>query len=235
MRYLGGKERIANALCAYLESVRKPDQVFTDLTVGGLSVIARMQRPKQGFDIHDELVYFYQFISHNPEMLEELPERVSEYDFITAKQSSVEECWYRPFVEFGCSYSGKGFQTGYARERSGTRNFAINAKNSLRRKFKDLYGVEFRHQDLFDYEAEGELIYIDPPYANTTKYSVKFDYENFWDKVRELSLNNDVYVSEYTAPDDFECVWSKQKRMGLRTKKGGQEIRIEKLFKHGRI
>lgn len=234
MHYLGGKERIAKHICEYLESVRKPGQVFTDLTVGGLSIIARMQKPKKGYDIHDELVYFYQYLSHNPEMLEKLPEEIDEYQFKQVKDSLYEECWYRPFVEFGCTFGGKGFSDGYARTNAKNPNgYAIGAKNSLRRKFKDLYGVEFKHQDLFDYEAKGELIYIDPPYQGTTKYNAvkPFNYKGFWDKVRELSKDNDVYVSEYEAPEDFECVWSKEKKLGLRTKDGKQPVRIEKIFK----
>ncbi|MBV5283409.1 MAG: DNA adenine methylase [Paludibacter sp.] len=52
------------------------------------------------------------------------------------------------------------------------------------------------------------VIYCDPPYANTTKYSKEgFDSVAFWQWCREKSLeSHKVYVSEYNAPDDFVCI-----------------------------
>jgi DNA adenine methylase len=50
------------------------------------------------------------------------------------------------------------------------------------------------------------LIYCDPPYAKTTKYSSDFDSSKFWDWVREMSKDNIVLVSECQAPDDFQSV-----------------------------
>jgi DNA adenine methylase len=41
-----------------------------------------------------------------------------------------------------------------------------------------------------------------------------------------------VYVSEYTAPDDFKCIWEKKKKDGMATTKKGkkQNTKTEKLF-----
>ncbi len=33
------------------------------------------------------------------------------------------------------------------------------------------------------------------------------DYDRFWNWVRELSKDNYVFVSEQTAPGDFEVIW----------------------------
>lgn len=55
----------------------------------------------------------------------------------------------------------------------------------------------------------GNLIYCDPPYANSTRESCNmpaFDYVGFWDVVRRWSKNNVVFISEREAPADFECV-----------------------------
>ena len=62
------------------------------------------------------------------------------------------------------------------------------------------------------------LIYCDPPYQ-TTKYPIKYrtetskydDFDNvqFWKVMREWSIDNYVFISETTAPDDFVKVWSK--------------------------
>jgi DNA adenine methylase len=41
---------------------------------------------------------------------------------------------------------------------------------------------------------------------------------------------NNVIISEYQAPDDFKCIWSKETKTDIRTKDNGKETRIEKLF-----
>lgn len=77
------------------------------------------------------------------------------------------------------------------------------------------------------------LIYCDPPYASTTGYkgTGKFNHEQFWQWVREMSKENHVYVSEYVAPDDFKVVWQTQTTTDMRTKNGSSP-RVEKLFKY---
>jgi len=51
------------------------------------------------------------------------------------------------------------------------------------------------------------LVYCDPPYRGSTGYDGWFDSRAFWqwcrDKTRE---GHTVFVSEYKAPPDFECV-----------------------------
>jgi DNA adenine methylase len=74
------------------------------------------------------------------------------------------------------------------------------------------------------------VIYCDPPYINTRAYMnvPKFDHNKFYDWVRELSKQHYVYISELVMPDDFECIWSRQM-----TGNGKMSTnRIEKLFVH---
>ena len=48
------------------------------------------------------------------------------------------------------------------------------------------------------------IIYCDPPYAGTAEYKEgAFNHIAFWQWVREKSKTNKIYVSEYSAPDDF--------------------------------
>lgn len=52
----------------------------------------------------------------------------------------------------------------------------------------------------------------------------------FWQWCRDMvSKGHTVFVSEYNAPDDFECVWSKQVASVL-GKKGANKKPIEQLF-----
>ena len=74
-----------------------------------------------------------------------------------------------------------------------------------------LQDIHFETKDLYDLDCEGYMIYIDPPYKDTKPYdsSEHFDHYKVWEKVRELSKNNLVIVSEQNAPDDFNKIWSR--------------------------
>lgn len=75
----------------------------------------------------------------------------------------------------------------------------------------DLAKVEFAQMDYADYEfREGDVVYCDPPYRNTDGYrhtKEKFDHDKFWEWVR--TRNYPVYVSEYSAPEDFVSIFEK--------------------------
>ena len=62
-----------------------------------------------------------------------------------------------------------------------------------------------------DYQySEGDVVYCDPPYANTKGYnSGAFDNAAFWDWVH--TRDYPVFVSEYAAPEGFTPVWQKGK------------------------
>ena len=76
---------------------------------------------------------------------------------------------------------------------------------------------------------DDDVVYCDPPYANTYKYTVDFDNEGFWQWCR--TRNFPVYISEYRAPEDFISVWSKEKRR-LFSSSNLSANAIEHLFLH---
>jgi len=67
--------------------------------------------------------------------------------------------------------------------------------------------IDFTSFDYRDYQhEEGDVVYCDPPYAGTEKYDGNtFDHASFWEWVR--TRDYPVYVSEYSAPDDFISIW----------------------------
>ena len=80
---------------------------------------------------------------------------------------------------------------------------------------------------------EGDVVYCDPPYANTDGYrSGDFDSVAFWEWAR--TRDYPVYVSEYSAPDDFVSIWSKEKRSLFNGKKQST-LKVEHLFVHRRF
>ena len=79
---------------------------------------------------------------------------------------------------------------------------------------------------------EGAIVLADPPYANTTGYSLgKFDSDEFWEYMREISKKHTVLICEQTAPNDFECVWKQELMRILDVNKNNNFKITEKLFK----
>jgi DNA adenine methylase len=71
------------------------------------------------------------------------------------------------------------------------------------------------------------------PYENTKQYSTSkgFNHSNFWEWCRGMTKEgHQVFVSEYNAPNDFTCIWSKETTNSMNTTKTYQPT--EKLFQY---
>lgn len=160
----------------------------------------------------------------------ELPEQITEEQYKYIKTHKDEDKTLTGFVGFGCSFGGKFFG-GYARNKEQT-NYALQSKKSLLKDMIYLPNAEFTCLDYRDVDIpNGSIVYADPPYANTTTYQgQKFDSEAFWEYMRQISKHNQVFISEQTAPDDFECIWEKPFTRTLDRNKDNQFKVIEKLF-----
>lgn len=76
---------------------------------------------------------------------------------------------------------------------------------------------------------------VTPPYRGAEKYYNEnkngFQYEEFDKWCIEISKNNTVLISEYNMPEDkFDCIWSKEHKVGNSPTHKEHGIRIEKLF-----
>ena len=80
-------------------------------------------------------------------------------------------------------------------------------------------------------KIKGALIYCDPPYEGTTEYHSSFNSGEFWEDMRNLSKDNYVFISEYSAPKDFICI-AKKTKMNSVAGGGATRKRIEKVFVH---
>lgn len=104
----------------------------------------------------------------------------------------------------------------------------------MKKQAPNLKGIVFKNQNYWELEpVKNALIYLDPPYQGTHHYGYanqgKMDYNKFWNWVRQLSKDNFVFVSEQTAPDDFEIVWEKDAKRT--TGKDNNFKAVERLFK----
>ena len=96
-----------------------------------------------------------------------------------------------------------------------------------------LNDIEFKYGDyeeLYSDDIYDCLIYCDIPYKDTKQYntSLNFNYDRFWNWAERMSEKNIVLVSEYQAPDNWECIWEKDLP---KTMNHGNNVQaVERLF-----
>jgi len=229
MHYLGGKFRVGKQIANFLNNLRESNQPYWEPFVGAAWVLMRIKdTPNYASDIHYELIEMWKALQQGwiP------PNKISENEYSLAKRGICSP-ELTAFIGFGCSWGGKYFG-GYARD-STNRNYAQNAKNSLLKQITQVSTTKFFQADYSSCETPNEqmLIYCDPPYIDTTKYSMVLDYESFWKRCKTLSLSgHTVVVSEYQAPYDWYCVLEMPTRTDYRSKDNRMIPRIERLFIH---
>ena len=228
MQYQGGKFQIAKPLCAFLERMRDPGQLFVEPFLGGCNIFPRMRLPKLGSDVLPDLALLYRAVRDGWDP----PEEVSEELWRELKHA--EPSALRAFAGFACSFGGKWFG-GYASVRKSGQHYARNGRNRL---LADRAGLQRADIHCATYDEldipDGALVYCDPPYAGTCGYlaTVDFDHGRFWAWVEALGPRAYVYVSEYSAPEGFEEAWSIDRLMRMR-RHGPCETRTERLFTCG--
>lgn len=168
------------------------------------------------------------------------PDTVSEEEYKHIKQHKEENRPLTAFVGFGCSFGGKWF-AGYARhgtkgKHSQEKSSCDESKRALLRDIGILKNAEFISKDYKDVTlAPDSVIYADPPYKNKmAAYGLKekFDTDEFWEYMREISKEHDVFISELEAPEDFVPIWEKQVLRQLSNCSAPNFISKEKLFIH---
>lgn len=135
------------------------------------------------------------------------------------------------WVGFMASFNGRFYDGGYS-GKTETRDYVDEQiRNTLAQLplIKDVVFYAGSYDEIFP--IQNSIIYCDIPYQNTKQYSYsnKFDYDKFWDWVREKSEHHQVFVSEYTAPTDFEVVWEKKVTNSMHPTKTKRTT--EKLYK----
>ena len=226
MHYLGGKQRICHIITPIIQSFLHPNNIYIEPFVGSASILCKINHPTRiASDNNVALINMFKAISNGWEP----PDILSHDEYLDLKSKNDPSDPLTAFAGIGCSFSGKWFG-GYARSsnKNKSRNYALNAKNSLQKKFKTLNNVIWLSKDYstLDYPSNA-IIYCDPPYNNTTGYRDLFNTTQFFEFMRNLP--NIVIISEYAAPPDFICIKEIHHRTGLHAK---SPTRLEKLFIH---
>ena len=116
----------------------------------------------------------------------------------------------------------------------------LGGKARLAEQLADVIpAVSFHHRtyDAWDI-GPGDVVYCDPPYAGTTGYkgTPTFDHDQFWDTCRKWhELGASVFVSEFTAPNDWRPVWSIERSIAVDGQRGKAHTRVDRLYMHASV
>lgn len=228
MKYMGSKNRIAKELLPIILKDRKDGQWYVEPFVGGGNMIDKVDGDRIGADSNRYAIEALIAIRDNANNLPKDNETFTEEMYKTLRSS--DDYPFKGYAGFAFSYSGK-WLGGWCRDGDNKRDYVNESYKNAVKQSPKLQGVHLIHCSYDELNVpDNSIIYCDPPYSNTTKYKDSFDHNQFWqwcrDKVKE---GHSVFVSEYNAPDDFECVWSKEIVSSL-TKNTGSKKGVEKLF-----
>ena len=234
MQYFGGKQRISKQLSEFLNEQLKEEQPFVDLFCGSCNVITKIDsnRLRIANDKHKYLINMWKALQNGWTPPDEI--RREEYKLI--RENKDDSPHLAGFVGFGCSFAGKWFE-GYAT--SNSRNYCLNAYNSVLSKLQKLRNVVFYNLDYSEVDIpKGSFVYCDIPYKNTTQYCKaevgEFNHDEFYQWVRNNSYRYDIYISEYkkNIPDDFEIVWEMESKQDIRNKENERVKTVEVLIRY---
>ena len=207
--YHGGKyklgKKIADIIYEHTKKINYSPKGYVEPFSGMLGVYRHIvkQRAELNFiasDINRDVINMWKSLQTGwiPN-----PSAITREGYNKLKSSSPSP--YRTMVGYHCSFGGI-FYGSYSEFRSTPKKMA-NISKKLVSLSDTMKHVKFECHPYNIRTYHDYIIYCDPPYQNTQqRYTVKFDSENFWDWAREMSKNNIVFISEYTAPDDFVCI-----------------------------
>lgn len=239
MKYLGSKAKIADDIVAILQGYINAFGVktYVEPFVGGFNVIDKIVCENRiGSDIDPLVCDLVETCRGDPALLDTLqtPSRAEYYD--VRDNPTKYSRWYRAAILLFASYNARVYGGCYgatARTKDGTvRDYFAEAKANFARQIPSLRGILVGcadYRELRFPERERVVIYCDPPYSSGTGYGVKFDTKEFWSWARRIAAaGHIVIVSEYAAPDDWRCIWERERMTSLdnRQKVG----RTERLF-----
>jgi DNA adenine methylase len=231
MKYMGSKARIAKELVRIILP-KGYTGVYIEPFAGGMNMMQAVPADLHRFanDSNKFIIAMFKALAEGwvP------PTHVTREHYYQCKRGECDE-HMQGYVGINCSYSGKWF-AGYAGitvTKSGVRDYQAEAYRHVLKQMEYLTGVTYSSLDYRELAIpDNSIVYCDAPYAGVSGYSAKFDILAFWDWVRKVSEHSSVYVSEYAAPDDFECLWSKELRSSLSANgvSGDSRVSVEKLF-----
>ena len=238
MKYMGSKARIAKHILPIMLKHRKEGQWWVEPFVGGANMIDKVDGNRLGADSNAGVIEALCFIRDGdiPKDNQEFTEDNYNLAAGLARHNLLQGCsdgarYYALIAfSFGAKWIG-GWSRGKDSKGEPRDYVAEQYRANIKQK-PLLRGVYLKCSSYLELLIpKNSVIYCDIPYFGATKYKDSFDHVRFWGWCRaKVKAGHQVFISEYSAPADFVCVWQKEIQSGLNvnsSKKG-----VEKLFIH---
>lgn len=236
---MGSKAKYAKYLLPYILANRIPDQYYVEPFVGGANMIDKVTGPKMASDINPYLISMWQVLKDGwvpPSSITR--DYYNECRTSYNNSDSLIEDYIIGYVGFNGSYGGRFYDGGYAgitTDKFGkVRNYPLEAFENVIKQVPKISDVYFSCSEYYKCEVPpNSIIYCDKPYENTKEYKFKFDHDKFWQWCRDKKQQgHQVFISEYNAPADFNCIVSLAAKSSLSANGqiGGNKNSVEKLF-----
>ena len=226
MKYMGSKRKIAKDLWGVIKQhINKDYDYYIEPFCGGCDMIEVVEYKKRiACDNNKYLIDCFKLLQNgwNP------PKFISENNYKYVKNNK--DKFDNGFVGYvGFNSYGEKLWGGYRRDKIKKRDYWLEHYNHMIKQINKLKGVEFICDDYKNLIINNAIIYCDPPYKNTTKYTTDFNHNEFWDWVRKNSTNNIIFISEYEAPEDFVNIYKKSINNTL-VRDTGSKKGVERLW-----
>lgn len=237
MKYMGSKSRIAKYILPIILKDRKPAQCYVEPFCGGCNMIDKVDGFRIANDNNPYLIAMWKSLINGwiP------PVRIERNLY-----NEVRECYnrhtdafaldYIGWVGFMGSFNGRFFDGGYSGHsvggKCGQRDYISEQIRNTLSQVENLKEVDFVWSDYKKlYIPDKSIIYCDPPYKGVKKYSYSINHDEFWEWCRKkVQDGNQVFVSEYNAPDDFMCIWERPLKTSIN--QTVTKHAVERLFVH---
>ena len=258
MKYMGSKARFTKEILPIILKDRKPEQWYVEPFAGGMNVICKVQGNRIANDKNEFLIQMWSDLTKGIEFAKEINKDLYDEARNRANgkepnkfcvncnlPTNGEPCSYKRcpifpimtkaeigWIGWMASFNGRFFDGGYS-GKTKTRDYIDEQIRNTLKQVDKLKGTVFTCGDYNAFNIpKNSIIYCDPPYRGTKQYSTSkdFNHDKFFEWCREMSKQgHTLFVSEYQAPDDFECVWEMKTKSYMKPSRAEQTI--EKLFK----
>ena len=233
---MGSKNRIAKYLLPIILKDRKEDQWYVEPFVGGANMIDKVDGNRIGADKNEFLIEMWKGLQENKSRPYKIEKDLysKARDYFNKSDYSIFDKFMVGWIGWMGSYNGRFFDGGYSGHCVGKRDYVREQIKNTEAQIENIKNIEFIVSDYLDLKIpKNSIIYCDIPYNNTKQYlaSKDFNHNEFWDWCREKSKEgHQIFVSEYNAPEDFECIWEMEVTNSMNTTKTYKPT--EKLFKY---
>lgn len=214
MKYMGSKSRIAKHILPIILDGRSPGQYYVEPFVGGCNSIDKVSGNRIAGDINKYLIAMWSGLQRNRQrphtISKELYDRARNVYRGKAVDDKLDD-FMIGWIGWMASFNGRFFDGGYSGCACG-RDYVNEQIKNTEAQIDRIIGVNFFSCPYWNLPLpKNSIIYCDPPYKGTKQYDVSksFDYDMLWNWFRKMgNAGHKVFVSEYSAPEDFTCVWS---------------------------